>query len=161
MVYLVSPAYCSMSASACLPSRSMVWRISSLRGVMLHSKGRGRMLRPSLHETINTIFSREKDFLKRGVLLRVVEDIHLDNASVGEPLLLDVESPEETCNGDPCPLLRECLSRADSPAPTERHLQCGIPLASLFLSLKTKNNEEKTQQNEGYSSSRESKNDIE
>ena len=49
--YLVSPVYNSSLSKALSASLMIVSRISSLRGVMLHLNGFGRMFRPFLHNT--------------------------------------------------------------------------------------------------------------
>ncbi|KKA17057.1 hypothetical protein T310_9314, partial [Rasamsonia emersonii CBS 393.64] len=87
--YLVSPSYGARSCSACLPSRSIAARMSSLRGVMRHLKGDGRMLSPLVKSKMSTGISLPFSSSAFSIL-----NPHSNRATV-------MKVP---CSASPCPL---------------------------------------------------------
>jgi hypothetical protein len=85
-LYFVSPLYIERFSSASTPSLSIVLLISSFLGVILHLKGLGRMLSPSLLKvsTLKSIVLRN---------LRIIEDIDGNFFSICVHGFADVESP--------------------------------------------------------------------
>lgn len=112
--YFVSPLYTARSSCACFPSLSIVLRISSLRGVILHLKGLGLMFNPSL--------------LKSALLhctwghIRVVKNVYWYLFSTCIQGLLDVECPKHTSYTDECSLFSKSLPSTNSSSPAKCHV---------------------------------------
>ena len=122
----VSPSYLSNFFSACRPSLSIVLRISSLRGLIWHSNGFGRILNPFLILVSTSFLTPLPDstlgFIRIGDNSRVIKNIYLDFPALRIHRLPNIKSPQQPRHANECPLLRQRLPHAHAPPPSKRHV---------------------------------------